>query len=118
MTNWLVHRSPVYYGWVVMAAGTLGLIMTSPGQSYVVSIFIEYFIADLEISRTLISSLYTAATLAGSFALPFVGRLIDRHGPRALVTCISFAFGARLHFPGKCSKRGQCLASGLLPSDC
>ena len=100
MTNWLVHRSPVYYGWVVMAVGTLGLIMTSPGQSYVVSIFIEYFIADLEISRTLISSLYTAATLTGSFALPFVGRLIDRHGPRALVTFISFAFGLACIFLG------------------
>ena len=93
MKNWLVHKSPVYYGWIVMVAGTLGLVMTSPGQSYVISIFIESFIADLEISRSLISSLYTAATLTGSFALPFVGRLIDRYGSRRIVTIISFAFG-------------------------
>ena len=76
-----------------MVVGTLGLIMTSPGQSYVVSIFIESFIADLGISRSLVSSLYTAATLAGSFALPFVGRLIDRYGSRRVVTLIAFAFG-------------------------
>ncbi|MBX2822516.1 MAG: MFS transporter [Rhodothermaceae bacterium] len=93
MKNWLVHKSPVYYGWIVMVAGTLGLVMTSPGQSYVVSIFIESFIADLEISRSVVSSLYTAATLAGSFALPFVGRLIDRYGSRQVVTIISFVFG-------------------------
>ena len=93
MAQWLVHRSPVYYGWVVMAAGTLGLIMTSPGQSYVISIFIEYFIADLKISRSLISSMYTAATLIGSFTLPFVGRLIDRHGSRKVVPLIALAFG-------------------------
>ena len=76
-----------------MVVGTLGLIMTSPGQSYVVSIFIESFIADLEISRSVVSSLYTAATLAGSFALPFVGRIIDRYGSRRVVTLISLAFG-------------------------
>lgn len=93
MTNWLVHKSPVYYGWVVMVVGTLGLIMTSPGQSYVIAIFIEYFIEELDISRSLVSSLYTAATLGGSFALPFVGRLIDQYGSRRVVTVISFAFG-------------------------
>lgn len=93
MKNWLVHKSPVYYGWIVMVVGTLGLIMTSPGQSYVVSIFIESFIADLQISRSLVSSLYTAATLTGSFALPFVGRLIDRYGSRRVVTLISLVFG-------------------------
>ena len=93
MTNWLVHRSPVYYGWVVMVVGTFGLIMTSPGQSYVVSIFIESFIADLGISRSLVSSLYTAATLMGSFVLPFVGRLIDRYGSRLVVTVVSLIFG-------------------------
>lgn len=76
-----------------MVVGTIGLIMTSPGQSYVVAIFIEHFIADLEISRSLVSSLYTAATLSGSFALPFVGRLIDQYGCRRIVTIISLAFG-------------------------
>ena len=37
----MVTRSPVFFGWFVMLAGSLGLIMTSPGQTYGVSIFIE-----------------------------------------------------------------------------
>ena len=89
----LVHNTPVFYGWVIAGIGTFSLIMTSPGQSYVVSIFIEYFIADLGISRSIVSTLYTAATLAGSFALPFVGRLIDGYGPRRMVTGIALLFG-------------------------
>jgi hypothetical protein len=31
-----VHRWPVFYGWIVMAAGSLGLVMTSPGQTYAI----------------------------------------------------------------------------------
>ena len=100
MKYWLVQKSPVYYGWIVMGVGTLGLIMTSPGQSYVVSIFIEHFIADLGISRSLLSSLYMGATLLGSMGLPFVGRLIDRHGSRKTVTMIAFFFGLACVFMG------------------
>ncbi len=101
MTNWLIHKSPVYYGWVIMAAGTLGVIMTSPGQSYIVSVFTEHFINDLSISRSLVSTLYTGATLAGSFALPFVGRLIDKHGARRIVLAVSLSFGLACIYMGQ-----------------
>ena len=100
MANWLLYRSPVYYGWVVMAAGTLGLVMTSPGQSYVASVFIEHFIQDIGISRSLVSSLYTGATLVGSLALPFVGRQIDRYGSRKSVLFVALAFGGACLFMG------------------
>ncbi|MBS1251867.1 MAG: putative MFS-type transporter YhjX [Anaerolineales bacterium] len=89
----LVNQSPVFYGWIVMLAGTLGLIMTSPGQTYSVSIFIEHFIQDLGISRSLVSTLYTVGTLVGSFAMPIVGRQIDRRGSRLMVVVISVLFG-------------------------
>ena len=73
--------------------GTLGMIMSSPGQTYVVSIFIESFIADLGISRSLVSTLYTLGTLVGSFVLPIVGYQIDRYGARLIVTIIIALFG-------------------------
>ena len=53
----LVAASPIYYGWVILIGGTLGSVMTSPGQTYAVSVFIDYFIEDLGLSRSLISTL-------------------------------------------------------------
>ncbi len=109
----LVHGSPVYYGWVVLAVGTLGTIMTSPGQTYAVSIFIEGFIADLELSRSLVSSLYTGSTLVAGFSLPYVGRLIDRRGARATMTGIAALFGGACLYMGFVSN-AVTLALGFL----
>lgn len=96
----VVNRSPIFYGWVIMMAGTFGLIMTGPAQTYAVSIFIERFIADLGISRSLVSTLYAAGTLAGSMALPFVGRQIDRRGSRSMVVIIAILFGLACIYMG------------------
>lgn len=77
----LVHRSPVYYGWVVLGISTLGMAATLPGQTAGVSLFIDAFIDDLDLSRSLVSWFYTVATVLGSLALPVMGRLADRWGP-------------------------------------
>ena len=84
-----ITTSPVYYGWFILAAAGIGMVATSPGQTYSVSIFIEHFISDLGLSRSLVSTLYTLGTLTASFALPFVGRQIDRRGPRVMVGVIA-----------------------------
>ena len=99
-TDPLIQKSPVFYGWVIAVVGAIGLIMTSPGQTYAVSIFIEHFIHDLGLSRSLVSTLYTVGTLIGSFALPFVGRQIDSRGPRLMVLIISLAFGLACIYMG------------------
>lgn len=96
----LVRRVPFFYGWVVLGVGLGGMIMTSPGQTYSVSIFLEPIIQELEISRSLVSSLYTGATLVGSLALPLVGRLIDRRGPRVVMTGVALLFGLACIFMG------------------
>ena len=89
----LVAASPIYYGWVILIVGTLGSVMTSPGQTYAVSVFIDYFIEDLGLSRSLVSTLYSVATLTASFALPFVGRQFDKRGARLMVPLCSLLLG-------------------------
>jgi MFS family permease len=96
----LANRSPVFYGWIIMLVGTLGMVMTSPGQTDSVSIFIERFIGDLQVSRSLVSTLYTMGTLLGSFALPVVGQQIDRQGSRRMVIVISALFGLACIYMG------------------
>ena len=99
-TSRLVNASPVYYGWIILAVGATGLIMTSPGQTYAVSVFIDYFIADLGISRSLVSTLYTVGTLTASFGLPFIGRLVDRRGSRLMITVITILLGLTCFYMG------------------
>ena len=89
----LVARVPFYYGWVILAVGTLGLVMTSPAQSYVVSIYFEYFINDLGFSRSLVSGLFALGTLIGSFGLTVIGQGADRKGSRWMVVLVSLVFG-------------------------
>ena len=79
----------MYYGWVVLVVGTLGLMMTTPGQTVGVSVFLDPIIDELGATRAGVSLLYTLGTLAGALALPFVGRAIDRRGPRRAVAWIA-----------------------------
>ncbi len=100
LSSRVIRRSPIFYGWIIIAAATIGNIMTSPGQTYAVSIFIEHFITDLGISRSLVSTLYTVGTLVGSFALPLLGRQLDARGPRRMVVAISLLFGLACIYMG------------------
>ena len=68
----LVEWSPVYYGWVVLGISTLGMAATLPGQTAGVSLFIDAFIEDLGLSRSLVSWFYTVATVLSSLGLPLV----------------------------------------------
>lgn len=84
----------MYYGWVVLAISTLGMAATLPGQTAGVSLFIDAFIEDLGLSRSTVSWFYTVATVLGSLALPLVGRLVDRYGPRRMAVAVIVLFAA------------------------
>lgn len=88
----LVERSPVPYAWIVLAAAVVASMLTVPGQTVGVSVFLDKIIADLDVERSTVSLLYTAGTLAGAAALPLVGRFIDVRGPRLAVGLITGAF--------------------------
>ena len=89
-----------HYGWVVVLIGTLGVVMTLPGQTPVISIFVDRFIADLHLSRSLVSTLFMVGTIVGGLTLPFWGRQIDRHGPRVMVGVITALFGLACLYTG------------------
>ncbi len=88
----VVSGSPVYYGWVILLVGTFGMLMTTPGQTLGVSVFLDRIIQDLGLSRATVSLMYTVGTLLGSFSLPLIGRFVDVRGPRVAVVIISGLF--------------------------
>ncbi|MFC0523714.1 MFS transporter [Pontibacillus salicampi] len=79
-------QTPFYYGWVVVFIAGLGMFFSGPGQTYSISIFIDYYIRDFDYSRSLVSGIYSSATLCAGLMLFLVGRLVDRFGQRILMT--------------------------------
>ena len=84
----------LFYGWVMLGVAALAMFASGPGQSHTFSVFLLPISEDLGISRTSVSSAYAFATLVAALGLPRVGRLVDRHGVRAVLTGVGAALGA------------------------
>lgn len=80
--------TPFYYGWLVLFISAMGMFFSGPGQTYNVSIFIDSYIEHFQWSRTLVSSIYSTATLMAGLSLFFIGSLIDRYGPKKVMMVV------------------------------
>ncbi len=112
-------RCPFFYGWFVLAAGTLGVIISAPGQTIGVAAFIEPLIEELGISRSAISLAYGIGTLASAMMLTFAGRLYDRLGARWSGALASLGMGLTLIGLGRMDWMAATLgrrAPGLSPA--
>ncbi len=86
-------NSPFFYGWIIVLLGALGLFFSGPGQTYSVSIFIDYYVSELGWSRSLVSGFYSAATLISGLNIAFMGKLIDRKGHRKVFAIVPVLLG-------------------------
>ncbi|WP_258103830.1 MFS transporter [Marinoscillum sp. MHG1-6] len=84
---------PFFYGWMILVWGTIGVIMSVPGQTIGVSAFTDSLIEVLGISRDDLSLSYMFGTIASSFMLPWAGRQYDKHGVRLVALVASVALG-------------------------
>lgn len=71
-------------------------VLTAPGQTIGVSVFVDHFVTDLSMSRAGVSASYLIGTLVGAAAMPHVRRLIDRRGLRSATAALGVAFGVAL----------------------
>ena len=85
--------SSTYYGWRIVALASVALMLTGPGQTIGMSVFVDEIVVDLDVSRSQVSLAYLIATLTSAATLSFVGRGIDRFGVRTAMTVIGIAFG-------------------------
>ncbi|WP_337957771.1 hypothetical protein [Guptibacillus spartinae] len=76
------QNSSIFYGWYIVIVAAIAVFFSGPGQTYGVSVFIDYYIQEFGWSRSLVSGIYSTATLAAGLLLFLVGRLIDKLGQR------------------------------------
>jgi sugar phosphate permease len=87
---------PFFYGWVVVAVSTLGILASIPGQTMGMAVFTEPLMDALGLSRTQLSVAYLFGTLGSAAFLTRAGRLYDRFGGRTLIVGASLGLGATL----------------------
>ncbi len=110
-------RLPFFYGWVVLGAGTLGMVMSAPGQTVGVSVFTDPLIESLGVNRNLLSLGYLVGTLSSALLLSRAGRLYDRRGGRLVATGSALALALTLIYLSYCVRISGALSSvaGFLP---
>lgn len=90
------RRLPFFYGWVVLAVSTLGILASIPGQTMGMAVFTEPLMEALGLSRTQLSMAYLIGTVGSSLFLTRAGRLYDRIGARALLVLSALGLGLTL----------------------
>lgn len=86
-------KTSFYYGWIIVAISSLGMFFSGPGQTYSISVFIDSYIRDFDLSRSVVSSIYSTATLLAGMLLFIVGRFIDRFGQRKMMLIVGLLLG-------------------------
>ncbi len=94
------RRWPFFYGWVVVAVATLGIVFSIPGQTMGFSVFTDILIEELGLTRVELSTAYFVGTVLSGLTLPMLGRVFDRLGARKLVVGSSVATGLVLFYLG------------------
>ena len=92
-----------FYGWIIVGVANLGIFSSGPGQSHTFSVFVGPISKDLDLSNASIASAYGLATLIAAFLLPYMGKIIDKYGPRISLIIISIILGISCIFFGATS---------------
>ncbi|MFB6341073.1 nitrate/nitrite transporter [Saccharicrinis sp. FJH62] len=87
-----------FYGWIIVVAGTVGVIFSIPGQTMGVSVFTDHLIEALKLDRDTLSIAYMLGTIASSFLLTYAGVLYDRFGARYVAIGAAAFLGISLIF--------------------
>lgn len=83
-------RFPIFYGWVIVVVGAIGMLMSIPGQTMGISVFTDPLIGALDLTRVELSTAYMIGTILSAFALPRAGVICDRLGSRLLAAVSAF----------------------------
>ena len=84
------EKSPIFYGYVVLIFGSIGILASIPGQTVGVSVFTDPVKDALGLSRNEFSNAYMIGTLLSSFFVSKAGLWFDKYGARYVAFFATF----------------------------
>jgi len=89
---WLAKRTNFFYGWIILPISTLAAFFTSPGQTFMVSVFNPSLRDALDLSLTQLTGAYMFGTVLASLPQTYIGQWSDRVGIRKTLFIIISLF--------------------------
>ena len=90
------NKWPFFYGWIIIFAGIIGIVMSIPGQTIGVSVFTDHLLGALDIGRVNLSTAYMVGTILSGLLIPYAGRMYDKYGVRPVAMIAGFLLGLTL----------------------
>lgn len=82
----------------ILLFGIFELFFSAPGQTFLISLFVQPIFESIHASQSGFAGLYSMATLAASLLLNPAGRLIDRHSTYKIILANAFMMAAGCFF--------------------
>ncbi|SNR30582.1 Sugar phosphate permease [Maribacter sedimenticola] len=89
-------KSPVFYGYVILVIGTIGIYCSIPGQTIGVSVFTDPVKDALGLSRNQFSNAYMIGTIVSSLVIGRAGVWFDVYGARYVAFFAALTLGLTL----------------------
>lgn len=89
-------KSPIFYGYVILLIGTVGIYCSIPGQTIGVSVFTDPVKDALGLSRNQFSNAYMIGTIASSLVIGRAGVWFDTFGARYVAFFAALTLGVTL----------------------
>ena len=87
-------RPSFYYGWLALGTAALGAFIATGVAQTVLGGVQDLIARDMGWERTTIAFAATAATWTSGLTMPFVGKLVDRYGPRYMMLVAALVVSA------------------------
>lgn len=108
-------KLPFFYGWVIVFAGTLSVIMSMPGQTIGISAFKNHIRDAMGLTDISISTAYMIGTIASAIMLTYAGKLLDIIGARLMAPLAAIGLGIITFAFSKCDSIAN-VVSNILPT--
>ena len=89
-------KSPIFYGYVILVIGTIGIYCSIPGQTIGVSVFTDPVKDALGLSRNQFSNAYMIGTIVSSLVIGRAGIWFDTYGARYVAFFAALSLGITL----------------------